>query len=97
MLDITDYQFSGVSFATYAFLTLTTGILAYATLAEEPGGGTRPAESSIVDTITNPGKMFEMNPAVVPESAPAVMAQPMQGGRRRRTRRRTRGAATRRK
>lgn len=99
MLDIKDYQFSGVSFATYAFLTLTTGILAYATLAEESGGSVASSaanvisQNPIVETITNPSKLLEMNPTVIPEASPA---QPiMQGGaKRRRTKRRIRGAAS---
>ncbi len=99
MLDINDYRFSGISFTTYAFLTLTTGILAYATLAEDSGSSIASSSSSsdsessplntITETLSNPSKIFEMNPTEVKpvevSSAPPAVAQPMQGGKRKRS------------
>ena len=87
MLDINDYQFSGISFTTYAFLTLTTGILAYATLAEE-SESTTSEQPSIVETLTNPEKLFEVNPQPVNEAPfseeEIPQQQQLKGGRRKR-------------
>lgn len=91
MLDINDYQFSGISFTTYAFLTLTTGILAYATLAEE-SENTTSEQPSIVETLTNPEKLFEIKPQPVneaPFSEEEISQQPppppqLKGGRKKR-------------
>jgi len=82
MIDIINYQYDGINVLTYGLLTLTTCIIAFATLADSGSGDSVVGEmtENIIQSVQNPSELLEMNPVEMADNGGIELNKKQNGG-----------------